>query len=245
MSAMSEVQSAAYRGVGVSSPAQILRTSLHDQVVGHLRRMILEGELMPGERVAEKRLCDLLGISRTPLREALKVLAHEGLVTLRPNRGAVVTPVSCRSVSELFPLCAVMERLAGETACRGMRQELLFELRSLIDGLWEAMRAQDSGVFRDRVHSFRQHLFAAAGNGLLASTYHALSQQILRVCSAIGPLSQEWMRKAVEAHETMVDALERGESETFGRLLHDFRLDNAGHVADQLRCGCEPVEEMS
>ncbi len=89
---------------------------MHDQIVGRLQEMILTGELAGGERVAEKRPCDRLGISRTPLRGALKVLAAERFIVLRPNRGAIVTAVNRRVVDELFPLCATLERLTAEIA---------------------------------------------------------------------------------------------------------------------------------
>lgn len=214
------------------SSAQIRRTSLHDQVVGRLREMILDGELAAGERVAEKRLCDLLGISRTPLREALKVLAFEGLVTLRPNRGAVVAPVSHRTVAELFPLCGTLERLAAETACSA--GSAAADFAPLVHDLRRACDAEDSQKFRAAAEAFRQRLFAVAGNAMLAGVYHAIARQAMRACASTGALPMERMRRGVEMHERMLDSLSRGDCGEFGRLLQTFRQDIAGHVVEHL-----------
>src|ERR1700738_2048711 len=96
----------------------ISRISLHDETVSRLRAMILEGELLPGSRIAERELCDRFGISRTPLREALKVLAAEGLVELLPHRGARVSRLSDHELRDAFEIVSALEALAGELACR-------------------------------------------------------------------------------------------------------------------------------
>ena len=92
------------------------RLSLHDEVVARLRDMILDGELPPGEWIAEMKLCNDLSISRTPLREALKVLASENLITLLPNRGAVVTDIRVEEIVELFEIMDALEALVGRLA---------------------------------------------------------------------------------------------------------------------------------
>ncbi len=83
--------------------------SLHDQIVGHIREMISSGELMGGQRVPEKLLCERLSISRTPLREALKVLASEGLLDLLPNRGARIARLTTKDVDDMFPVMGALE----------------------------------------------------------------------------------------------------------------------------------------
>ena len=81
---------------------------LHEEIVEHLRDLIFAGELMPGTRVSEKDLCARFGISRTLLREALKVLAPEGLITLLPNRGARVAQLTPEDTEELFPVMGAL-----------------------------------------------------------------------------------------------------------------------------------------
>ena len=93
------------------------RQTLHEQLTEQLREMIFAGELAGGDRVPEQRLCELLGTSRTPLRESLKVLGREGLLELLPNRGARVATLSKKDVDEIFPVMGALEALAGELAC--------------------------------------------------------------------------------------------------------------------------------
>jgi DNA-binding GntR family transcriptional regulator len=95
----------------------INRGTLHDEVVAVLRDMIIQDELQPGRRIPEKALCEQLGISRTPLREALRVLASEGLVTPLPRRGAVVAEPSADEIQGLFYAIGAMESVCAELAC--------------------------------------------------------------------------------------------------------------------------------
>jgi DNA-binding GntR family transcriptional regulator len=94
--------------------------SLHDEILTRLRDHIVEGNIADGGRVPERQLCEMLKISRTPLREALKVLASEGLVELLPNRGARVRPLSEQDLGELFDVMGGLEGLAGRLACENI-----------------------------------------------------------------------------------------------------------------------------
>ena len=98
--------------------APIHRPSLHEELVDRLREMIVEDHFQPGEKIPEKSLCDSFGVSRTPLREALKVLASEGLVVLTPNRGSRVATVTPEELANTFPVLAALERLVGELGQR-------------------------------------------------------------------------------------------------------------------------------
>ena len=92
----------------------LIRTTLHDELVTRLRDMIFAGELRGGDRVPEQRLCDMMGVSRTPLREALKVLGNEGLLDLLPNRGARVATLSEADIDEIFPRTGAYAADPGE-----------------------------------------------------------------------------------------------------------------------------------
>ena len=95
------------------SATQLKRRPLHEELTESLRKLIVSGELQPGRKVPEKELCELYGVSRTPLREALKVLATDGLVNLEPNRGAWVSRITVEELDELFPVMGALEALAG------------------------------------------------------------------------------------------------------------------------------------
>src|ERR1043165_8493718 len=104
---------------------------LHETVVDRLRDMIVHGELKAGTKLNERVLCESLGTSRTPLREALKYLASEGLVRLLPNRGAIVAPLEAERVKQTFAVMGALEALAGELACRNASDGEINEIRGL------------------------------------------------------------------------------------------------------------------
>src|SRR5215469_3334869 len=105
--------------------------SLHDEFLNRLRDHIVEGNIPDGGRIPERQLCEMLGISRTPLREALKVLAAEGLIELLPNRGARVRQLSQRDLEELFDVMAGLESLAGRLACEAITDEEITAIEQL------------------------------------------------------------------------------------------------------------------
>ena len=110
---------------------KLLRKSLHLEVADQIREMIIEGELPPGHRISEGGLSDQFGISRTPMREALKVLAADGLVEIKPNRGTRVTEITLDDIDELFEAASSIERIAGELACVRMTDADLKRLKTI------------------------------------------------------------------------------------------------------------------
>ena len=105
--------------------------SLHGETLLRLRDYVVEGNIPEGGRVPERQLCEMLGISRTPLREALKVLAAEGLIELLPNRGARVRQLGKRDLEELFDVMAGLEGLAGRLACEAITDEEIVAIERL------------------------------------------------------------------------------------------------------------------
>ena len=128
---------------GINGGAATLAESLADR----LREMIIEGELPPGMRLNERALCDRLGASRTPLREAFRLLAAEHLVELQPNRGAQVVTLSDDDIRESFEVMGALEALAGELACRRVAPEEVAEVKALtFEMLACHARARPAGV---------------------------------------------------------------------------------------------------
>ena len=95
--------------------------SLHEEVLSKIRQMILQGELEPGSRIVERSLCERFKVSRTPLREAFKVLRSEGLVEILPNRGARVPAFRKKEICDAMEIMAALEGLAGELAAERAR----------------------------------------------------------------------------------------------------------------------------
>jgi len=126
---------------------------MHDEVVSRLRHVLTEGEIPPGARIPERELCASFAISRTPLREALKVLAAEGLVVLLPNRGSRAAKLTRKDVKELFEVCEALEAAAGELACPRISDAQLREIADLQANMVEQYRAQDLISYAARTQS--------------------------------------------------------------------------------------------
>ncbi len=136
----------------------IAATALYQQVANRLRKRIYQQELRPGDRIDEKRLCEELGISRTPLREALKVLDADGLVVLQPRRGCFVAELGKQQLEELFPVMAVLEGLIAREACRGLTDGDLTELEQMHEELENAAASHDVDRYYEHNYVFHKRV---------------------------------------------------------------------------------------
>ncbi len=183
------------------------RPSLHDEVVDRVREMILDGELPPGGRVHEHALCKLLGVSRTPLREAFKVLASEGLLELRPNRGATVTRLTAEGVEEMFEVMGALEALAGELACRHIGDDAIAMIRAVHYEMLAEHARGDLGAYFRLNQDIHRRIVEAADNATLAATVNGLAARIRRARYQAN-LSRERWDRAVAEHGDILAALE-------------------------------------
>ncbi len=216
---------------GTAPAGPIARSSLHEQLTARLRDMIVEGDLAPGERVPEKALCERFGVSRTPLREALKVLASEGLLELLPNRGATVVGLTAADVDELFPIMGALEGLAGELACAHVTEEEIAEVRALhYQMVLHYTRSELPPYFRlnQQIH---ERIIDAARNPSLARTYRGLAGRIRRARYLANMSKARWAR-AVEEHEAILAALADRNGARLAQILKAH-----------LRNKCETVKE--
>ena len=154
--------------------------SLHETLVSRLRQLMIEGTLESGQRIPEAELCRMFGVSRTPLREALKVLAAQGFVQLRPNRGAIVAPINPDQIQPIFEMKGALERLIGMTAAERVTPSDLAAIEALHQELGETL---DQGLMDDYTrlnYVFHKGLAQVTGNALLCETYDGLQQRIWR-----------------------------------------------------------------
>jgi DNA-binding GntR family transcriptional regulator len=217
--------------------APISRRPLHEQAVDRLRELIVQGKLAPGERLNERLLCERLGISRTPLREAIKLLATEGLVRLLPHRGAQVAPLEPERLSETLQVMAAMEALAGELACRHASAKALAEIRALHkDMLAKHARGDLAAYFRCN-QAIHLKIVEASGNEVLAATYRQLNANVLRA-RYMANLSQDRWDDAVREHESILAALEARDATRLTGLLRE-------HLAQKLTAVLTAAEEAA
>jgi DNA-binding GntR family transcriptional regulator len=196
----------------------IEQQSLHDELLDRLRRMIIGGNFQPGDKIPERRLCDQFGVSRTPLREALKVLAAEGLVQLAPNRGALVAALTPDELEECLPMAAAIESLVGELACEKITDEEIATIKSRHFGMLAALEAGNLDVTFAINHEIHRRIVAAARNPLLAAIYDTLFFRVGR--SRLGPyLSRETIATAMADHNDIIEALEARQSQRLAGIL--------------------------
>jgi DNA-binding GntR family transcriptional regulator len=219
--------------VTLSSADSIQRRSLHDELTERLRALITRGDLAPGEKVPEKELCLQFGVSRTPLREALKVLASEGIITLRPNRGATVTALTAKELEEVFPVMGALEALSGEIACTHITDREVEAIRKLHNAMvvhWKKGELQPYFRLNQQIH---EAILEATRNDTLKSIYRGLSGRILSA-RYIANMSPARWAKAVEEHEAILKALSQRDGAKLSKLLKAHLANKLATVKDWL-----------
>ncbi len=203
---------------GMGSATAVEPRLLAAEVLERLRDLIIQGELAPGVKLNERVLCERLRTSRTPVREAIKYLASEGLVELLPNRGAIVTPITAATVRETFVLLAALEALAGELACANASEADIAEIRALhYQMLAHHARGELAPYFRCN-QEIHLRLVECTGNTALLNTYRALNGHVRRA-RYMANLSRERWDHAVEEHQGILDALIRRDKALLPLLL--------------------------
>jgi DNA-binding GntR family transcriptional regulator len=219
--------------MAMSDTAIIPRRSLHDELASQLRDMLVRGELKAGDKIPEQALCTRFGVSRTPLREALKVLANEGLLILAPNRGASVAQISPDEVDELFPIMGMMEALAGEIACARATQDDIAAIQAMHDEMVAHYRAGDAVAYLRLNRRIHEAFFVIAGNRALSQLYQTLLVRIHAVRFIAQKSSKRW-REAVEDHELMMAALKVRDGVRLANVLRQHLRHKAEMVHESL-----------
>ena len=211
---------------------------LAQQVAARIRDMIIQDQLVPGEWIREQAIADKLNVSRTPLREALKLLELEGLTQLLPNRGAVVTELTVEEVKEKLEVLAVLESLAGKLACRNATDSELAEIRALHYEMLACFSREnrlDYFKLNQRIHLA---IVTASGNKTLIETHARINAQLYRVRFQSNLQNELWST-AVDEHEEMLSALEARNSEALSRCL----LNHLGQTFFKFSKNLEVMEE--
>jgi DNA-binding GntR family transcriptional regulator len=191
---------------------------LHEEAVAHVRTMLLEGEIPPGTRIPERELCARLKISRTPLREALKVLAAEGLVQLLPNRGSRAAKLTDKDMRDLFEVCQGLEALAGELACERISDEAIAEVAAAHAAMAQHYRSGDLISYYRCNRAIHEAIVAAAGNPVLSGLYESVTARIRRA-RYVTPMTPPRWALALQEHEAILNALRRRDGVGLSHIL--------------------------
>lgn len=192
--------------------------ALREQVLTELRRRIVDGQYLPGERLTEDRLAEDFGVSRNPVREALRVVEAEGFVEIQPRRGAVVATPDEAAMRDMFAVRAVLEPLAARLAAERASPADLAALRRLLDDARDATDGSDLARIADLNSALHSLVFGLSGNRWLVQFSLAMSRHVHWVfrLGAEGRAPHSWAEhvrlvEALEAHDA--DAAERAAAE--------------------------------
>jgi len=196
----------------------IRRRPLHDEATERIRDLIVEGRLAAGEWINEAELCKQLQISRTPLREAIKVLATEGLVELVPRRGARVAQLSLRELTDLFEALAGVEGLAAELAAERISATDLEKLHELQASIEQSHKARNRLAYFHENHELHVAIVRCSGNSAIVDIHARLIARVRRArYQAI--LSEARWSASVEEHAQILAALARRDARRAGELM--------------------------
>jgi len=196
----------------------IVRRSLHDEVATRIRDMIIEGVLAPGARIYEEQLGKTLGVSRTPMREALKTLASEGLIEVAAARGAVVRRFSPKDVRDMLDVLALLESFAARLACKAATGEQIAELRALHDRMAAFFKARNRLEYYKLNQDFHSGVLRLSGNAALQGAHLAIQARLKRIRYIGNSEPRKW-NDAMAEHEEMIVRLEARDGEGLAAVL--------------------------
>jgi len=211
----------------------IEKKTLHEEIANNLRELIMAGELQKGDKIKEDELCSSMGISKTPLREALRVLSVEGLIRLVPNRGSFVSTPTFEEIREMFGVMSVLEGVCAREAAEKMGEKDLAILEKLHKKLEENYRRKAQREYiriNNQFHSFVQEL---AGNRTLNQIVNGLRKKILlyRYQSLNLP---ERFAQSIQEHRDLLEAFRKKDPKKAETLMRR-------HLKKQ----CEALEKLA
>ncbi|MBE3599575.1 MAG: GntR family transcriptional regulator [Limnochordaceae bacterium] len=193
---------------------------LRELVFEALREAIISGALPPGERLMEVQLADELGVSRTPVREAIRKLEHDGFVVMIPRKGAYVADISLKDVAEIFDVRKALEALAAQLAAERASDEDLERTERVLVEYDACINQGDITRLIEVDTRFHEAIYQMAGNSRLKQMLSLLSEQVMRyrtMTLSHGPR----MRRALEEHRRIVEAIAARDGEKASRLARD------------------------
>jgi DNA-binding GntR family transcriptional regulator len=211
----------------------VARDTLQQRVADRLRQLLTEGSIAPGDKLNERLLCERLGVSRTPLREAMRLLAAERLLTLDPGRGATAPSLSAEEVGQTFDLIGELEGIAGEWAARHITDAELAELRALQFEMQAAFERRDLPAYyriNARVH---ERINAAARNPVLATTWRQLNARLHAWRFRSNQDEAQWAQALTE-HAQILVALQARDGATLRGLLREHLRRKRDAVLERL-----------
>lgn len=184
---------------------QIERLPLHEVVAGRVRDLIIEGQLAPGAEVGEPMLCELLGVSRTPIREAVRTLAGEGLIVLRPGRSTIVRQFTRDEVHGMLDVIAELEAMAARRICREATDEQIRSIARDHEQMMRHFEARERLPYYKLNQQIHTRIVETAGNSALSEVHELLQARMKRIRYVGNGTPEKWA-SAAEEHGKMIEA---------------------------------------
>lgn len=197
---------------------------LRDVVFNTLRKAILTGQLKPGERLMEVHLANRLGVSRTPIREAIRKLELEGLVVMIPRRGAEVAKITEKSLQDVLEVRRALDVLCVELACERISEEELERLRKACDDFEQATHTKDTTLIAKADVCYHDIIVEATGNQRLVQLVNNLAEQMYRY-RFVYLKDQSQHENLVEEHREILKCIEEKDKEK-GAVAAGIHIDN-------------------
>ncbi|MDI3481562.1 MAG: hypothetical protein PWQ97_1217 [Tepidanaerobacteraceae bacterium] len=215
---------------------------LRDVVFEAIREAIITGELKPGERLMEVQLAEEMGVSRTPVREAIRKLELEGLVVMIPRKGAYVAGLSLKEAADVFEIRESLEGLAAALAAERITDEELETMEKILSSVQKAVEGGDVETIIKKDAEFHQILFAATRNHRLAQIINNLKEQIdrFRVQSFTNPAR---IKSILQEHRSIVNAIKARDANMAEKLTREHIEKVENNVMDILRKQMDAGEE--
>ncbi|MGC1173005.1 GntR family transcriptional regulator [Polaromonas sp.] len=212
----------------------IPRAALHEQVAHRLRQMLVENRILPGAKLNERELSEVLNVSRTPLREAIKMLAAEGLVELLPNRGAIAVELSEADVLNTFEVMSGLEAQSGELAAQRITEAELDEIKAMHYEMLAAYTRRDLPAYYRLNAAIHGAINAAAKNPVLTATYKQVNARLQALRFRSNQDGEKWSA-AVKEHDMMIEALSARDPVAMRTVLASHLGNKLDVVIEQLR----------
>lgn len=219
----------------------VARAALHQQAAHRLRQMLVENRIAPGAKLNERELSAVLNVSRTPLREAIKMLAAEGLVELLPNRGAIAVELSEDDVLNTFEVMSGLEAQSGELAAQRITEAELAEIKAMHYEMLAAYTRRDLPAYYTLNAAIHSAINAAAKNPVLTVTYKLVNARLQALRFRSNQNCDKW-RTAVQQHEQMIEALSARDAAAMRTVLLAHLNNKRDVVIGQLRAASQTAQ---
>jgi len=213
---------------------QLKRESLREAVIRLIEEALLNGELQPGDRIVEAELAQRAGISRGPVREAIRQLVGESILVSYPSRGTFVTQWAPQAVEEAYTLRAVLERFVIQEAIEHITPEDIAQLQVTVDEMDRSARLNDVKALVRLDVRFHEQLYALSGHSLLQRMLSQLRRRLYCLMAMDQGFADHRDEIAAD-HQSIIEALKAGDPTTAGEIIADHILTTGAEVVEQVR----------